>query len=372
MYLASPTVLPYLVARGLLADCALVDDDLTIVEAGRRNRNFKLLRRDGSGYFIKQTPLPAQETMASLRREGALYHLSRECEGFTPLRAVTPALRHYDGDRHMLVVDLVPQAQSLTLYSARADLGPAAGLAVAAMVGRLLATLHQGAPSILPAAAELTVFPRTPPWFLSIIDGADVMAPTIGKGCRDILALIRQSPALRAQIPQVRAEWGFTALIHGDMKWENILVAPPAPDQTVPEVRIVDWELVDIGDPAWDVACTLVAYIQPLMSAGQPGAVQLYPFAGALPAQLAHAQALCRSFWQAYAADLPGGPSAQAVLLWRVARLAAARLALAAFEMAQMQETAPPSALVAVQAAEAMIADPALTLRDVFTLSMGG
>ncbi len=40
MYLTSSTLVPYLVDRSVLTPAEIVGDDFTILDAGRRNRNF--------------------------------------------------------------------------------------------------------------------------------------------------------------------------------------------------------------------------------------------------------------------------------------------------------------------------------------------
>jgi hypothetical protein len=49
--------------------------------------------------------------------------------------------------------------------------------------------------------------------------------------------------------------WTVDGLVHGDFKWENCLVVEHG------ELRIVDWELVDAGDTAWDLATIFKEYL---------------------------------------------------------------------------------------------------------------
>ena len=50
--------------------------------------------------------------------------------------------------------------------------------------------------------------------------------------------------------------------MHGDVKWDNCVVYPARPATAASlRLKIVDWELSDIGDPRWDVGALLQAYI---------------------------------------------------------------------------------------------------------------
>src|SRR5262249_9071087 len=81
--------------------------------------------------------------------------------------------------------------------------------------------------------------------------------------------------------------------IHGDMKFDNVVVR--AGEQ---RMHVVDWELADIGDSAWDVASILQAYLtwwiatlQRVPAEGPSDAAQ-YPLEAIQPAS--------HAFWDAY------------------------------------------------------------------------
>ncbi len=66
-------------------------------------------------------------------------------------------------------------------------------------------------------------------------------------------------PAWARLWTSLRGLWRQETLIHGDIKSDNILVGTPLDRHEAPEetVWIVDWEFVEIGDPAWDLASAL-------------------------------------------------------------------------------------------------------------------
>jgi hypothetical protein len=48
------TAVTYLLAHDLVTVASIVDGDLEIVDAGRRNQNLKVIRRRGPSFLVKQ------------------------------------------------------------------------------------------------------------------------------------------------------------------------------------------------------------------------------------------------------------------------------------------------------------------------------
>src|SRR5215204_1320308 len=102
--------------RGLL-DCAeVVNGELRIIEASRRNRNLHVLRRHGPSYMIKQGLDSARrETIA---HEAAVYaYLGSIRRG--ALVALLPRVVAYLPDECLLVTELVHEGESLERHHAR-------------------------------------------------------------------------------------------------------------------------------------------------------------------------------------------------------------------------------------------------------------
>src|SRR5262245_32461977 len=114
MFLTSYNLADYLVASGLIAKRALVAGDFALVEAGRRNRNFKILRRDEAGLFVKQIKTPTAEAIATLQREAIFYRTVATNPAYRGLQLCTPRFVRYDERRHTLLVQLLSNAESLS------------------------------------------------------------------------------------------------------------------------------------------------------------------------------------------------------------------------------------------------------------------
>ncbi|KXG87670.1 phosphotransferase family protein [Agrobacterium bohemicum] len=366
MYLTSGTLVPYLIDRSVLSAADLLADDITILEAGRRNRNFKVFRKDGSGVFVKQIPLMAVETTQSVQREATLYALAEKDAAAAGLKTLMPRLRHYDGNRHLLAVELVPHSQSLTFYQMQAASIRGAVEDIAAQLGTLLATCHAQSPDILKEPSRQGTFPAQPPWILNFSEFGEAMIPNMSGGARGVLATLRQEPELKAHLMCLQAEWRRTCLIHGDLKWENFLVSQKPNGDGRATVQLIDWELADLGDAAWDVACVLASFIQPVI-VGRYSA-QGQAMGPATADETARAQACCKAFWRAYTAAFSMTREQQALAKERCARFAAARLVLTAYEIAQSTPEISASALLAIRAAASIFNDPRSAIDQLFAL----
>lgn len=98
-------------------------------------------------------------------------------------------------------------------------------------------------------------------WSALALRGAEPWALTVGTP--EEPAFVAEYPALRRMAREVadrpdlcrrlgdlRAGWRRCGVIHGDVRWDNALVVPGWPERIV----LVDWEFIDRGDPAWDIA----------------------------------------------------------------------------------------------------------------------
>ena len=65
------------------------------------------------------------------------------------------------------------------------------------------------------------------------------------------MRMLRQSPDFQRALTNCDDEWQQDSLIHGDIKFTNCIVFPQSGGTL--GFRIVDWELADWGDAAWDV-----------------------------------------------------------------------------------------------------------------------
>src|SRR5260370_16458341 len=173
------------------------------------------------------------------------------------------------------------------------------------LIGHALGVAHLYGPSMMADPATRSLFPYQVPWPMTLdqVGYAFVqISPPIGP---QLSASIRQSPNLQPMFSALRPLWRYDSLIHGDMKWDNCLVSTL--DGVELKLTIVDWELADIGDGAWDVATIFKEYLVTAIlnaSSRQAAAAQNQP--APLPQTIETMHPSIRAFCKAYvSAPLP-------------------------------------------------------------------
>ena len=355
MYLTATNLAHYLIGRGLIDAESVVDGDLVIIEAGRRNRNFKVLRQQAPGFFVKQVSnTQTWEPIVTLHREATFYELVRSGQEFRELSGLAPRLIDYNPANCSLVVDLVSEGENLTEYHSRLGDFPEP---LGANLGRRLAG-YQSAPLPHAGSGAGAVFPRQVPWILGLASPQLTPIAQLGEVGTTLMAAIQAHPALLWHLLALRNEWVFDSLLHGDMKWDNLVVSRGSGDAAV---RIVDWELVDIGDAGWDVGAIFAAYIAycVMMPAG----------VGQMPQQtgrdgIVRARPALRQFWTAYAQVRGLAGLAARVQLERCMRFAAARLVLTVFEWLYSVRQMTPGLQAMLHTSETMFQYPGQSAAD--------
>ncbi len=325
MYLTAPNLLYYLRSRGLVSAENVISDGFVVIESRRRNRNYRVRRGEQSPLFVKQVPMAVQETMSSLKREAECYRLAKEHPDFTPLLPFVPHLIDYNAANHTIVTEFLPGAENLNEFYTRVGSFPER---LAGLIGKALSECHRWSSKIVPSLDAAKVFPRTTPWMFTFLQNAETTMPAMSEGTKQAVALMRQHPEFVSGLAAMKTGWLQLCLIHGDIKWDNFLTTEHGDT-----LKIIDWELADIGDPSWDIAGVLAAYLQTfiLAEAGFPAMTQG-------PAQLASRRLqdlwpAIGAFWTEYASGMHWTSEQANMELARAVYFCAGRLLLTGIEM---------------------------------------
>jgi hypothetical protein len=336
-------VVPYLLHRGLLHAADVVAGDVQVASSARRNSNFVVRSRRGPAYVLKQGLGAARS--ATIEHEAAIY-AGLCCRA--GLARHLPRYHGYDPERHILSLELVGDGRTLREHAARRAGCPPA---LAARLGEALAHLHSQSPAGVDAP------PSRAPWVLEIHRPDLAFYRELSAANLRVIEIVQQYADFGRLLDALRAGWRASCLIHGDLKWDNVLVATGPSGRHVPRPVLVDWEMAALGDPAWDVGVLLGEFLAfwllsiPLTGETPPErATELarYPLAELRPA--------LRAFWAAY--RQARAPCAAGDELERAVRYGAAWLLQTAIERTQLAIQVPGALIVMLQLSLNLLQDP--------------
>ncbi|WP_162409395.1 phosphotransferase family protein [Acuticoccus sediminis] len=322
-------LLARVIALGVTDAASVARDGARLTPHHSRHRNVRLARRDGRGWFLKEGD--GGSGFGTIAHERSAYRALSALLPPGPALGV-PEVAAYDAAADLLVLALVPDATDLARI---AQAGEPLG-ALPAALGTALATLH----GVDAAAARAQGIPVHLGTTIFQLD-----APTVGQYCRFSRAQIELVTALQAQrgvmdaLARLGEAWRPERLIHFDIRLANVLAADG-------RLTLVDFEYLGVGDPRWDMAGMLAAFLEAwLVSAplGDPDGGNWRPDEARFSE--ASARAAIRTAWEAYRRT-PGAPRIGAA---EAARFAGARLVQGAYEHAA--GLAEPDARVATLAA---------------------
>lgn len=363
MMITPDSLVHYLLQRGYMSFDSVVDGDLIVLEASRRNRNFKVIRKNHPGFFIKQVMQSDPQAMATLQRESVCYWLAQSTPEFSSLLDIVPKYYAFDPLRQLLILELVRDGETLADLHRRLGKFPpntAAGLA------RVLGRYHRHTESQLQKNPQTSVFPKMVPWVLSIHQQQPAWFSSLSAANLQLLQIVQTYPEFSNRLDDLRGRWRVDCLIHGDMKWDNCLVAATtSSENNGVNFKIVDWEMADFGDALWDVGAILQSYIS-YWILSMPAAEGITPaeLVGGAPYPLESMQPAIRSFWETYARTVGMTSVAAKEALERSACYAAARMIQTAVECLTFADKITANALYLLQVSVNILQNPPEAIRE--------
>jgi hypothetical protein len=366
MFLTSANLAFHLIARGVITTESVVDGDFIVVEVGRRNRNFKVYRQQWPSLFVKQIRAMDALSLFTLNQEARFYESVHSRPALRAIRDIVPGFVDFDTARRALTISLVPESECLLDRQRREHrLIPEAADWLGTALGRCHAQWTIAA--LDPPVASS--FVGQTPWIMDLELVGFATMKGIGPIGEQLAQQLAGSRALLGALNALRDEWHRDSLIHGDPKWENFLVRDPAGDTSGgandggPERSpyfLVDWELVDLGDGAWDVAMVLKEYLVAWILSLPDAHMQApHPQGAGLPAlTLDDIKPLARRFWKSYATVRGLSGAAALTYMMRCTRFTAARLIVALLEYFHTESWIGVHGLAMLQLAAEILRDP--------------
>ena len=356
--ITSRNLLRHLLSRGLVSSESVVDGDLVIVDASGRNRNFKVLRQHSQSFFVKQVRNWNRQAAAMLQCEAACYFLARNDPDFSALEALIPELYDFDPDRQALTTAFISDGEDLWEHLRRnGSISPQ----IAGELGRSFGRFHRESEKRVLNSPHCSVFPKQIPWILSAERRNSHPFKELSPATSQLFDHVDKSTQLPAALDTLRNQWRVSTLMHGDMRLENCILLPSSP----PTLKIVDWELADLGDPCWDVGSIIQAFLSAHITSIPPVETDLTLSVLLTHPSVANLRPAVRSFWESYESELQKSKSD--VLFARFLSYGAGRMIQSAYEYMQLSPQLSRNALHLLEVSSDILTNPAGAAEQLLT-----
>ncbi|HLA91469.1 MAG TPA: phosphotransferase [Gemmatimonadaceae bacterium] len=349
----------YLLDQQLLDVRDLVEGEVRAEELWGRNENLRVVSRGARSYFVKQARPGDEDGSAAIATEAELYARVHAVARAWPLRTHLPRLVRHDPARALLTLELVVGARGADEI-ARSDASPGVP-PIGAALGSALAACHATLRPDGEIAAGAGFLESSPPTALEIARPSPDDLRDISPAQIELLQLVQQRPHVFTAFDDMRDGWSASSLIHGDVKWSNVLVSVETTSTGPVNVWLVDWESASWGDPAWDVGSAFHSFLLDCVHAAsdeaqETPAAAATVFASVLPA----AERQVRMLWENYLRRTAMETALSHAFLNRAVRYGAARLVQSAYEWSAGEAHMPRSAVGAAQLSVNILEQPAI------------
>lgn len=335
MLLTEHNLFYYLLDKGMTDTAPVLNSEFTVRRSDSRNNNFIINREyDHHSYFIKQVKAPDAEKIETMQVEATAYRMAHSDPQYKALKDFLPDFHYYDNTNHILITGQVKDAVSVYDYYMQQQ-QHSNDLPV--MIADILASFHK---TINPSGDQqaFRYFRRQLPWVFTIAGTAPASLNAPAQTAdQQLMQMIAKNQALLQQVTPLATLWNPVSLVHNDAKLNNFLAGYDHEKGTIKFLRLIDWELADIGDPLWDLATVMQNYLTLWLTTDLPDQQQASYFKKVSHEQV---QPWIQQLWARYVQQLKWPPAQIQPALLKTIRYCALKLIHTCFET-----TAPMPAL---------------------------
>jgi hypothetical protein len=255
--LDSQSVFTYLIAANIIRKEESTNSQVLPLDG--KNFSLAVYLNPNRALIVKQAPIGAGHDNPFLG-EWLMGNLVQRFPAFTHWQHHCVVPTHFDRANQIVVAPfLTGHHNLLQFYETTSTFAPE----LAAGVGRTLARLHrlsfdQAAyyDALAAADADLVEVALPPSWDVLPLPTPEDFSEWRSDGWQ-FLRLYQRNPAIAAAIANLQTLWRPACLTHQDLRLENWLVAADGPT----DIRLIDWERLQWGDPLADLGELLAAYL---------------------------------------------------------------------------------------------------------------
>ena len=367
MLLSESNIIHYLLDKGLADTSSFVNGNFSCRSGQSRHNNFIINKEfDSHKYFIKQA-FANKEKTGSLSREGYFYEFVFANETYRELQKYLPGIKLFDEQNSILVLEYSTGYNNL--YDWLLNEQQLSNLEIIAReLAAALFSFHSIPYKELKGLDETGFLNQPEPWILKLpemkmAEGINARSEAERKG----LQLIFTIPGFIELIEEAVSLWEASGLIHGDGKLNNILVGNKENDDKKFRIQIIDWELVNTGDPLWDMATVFQSVLTVWVISEDP----VYKNAATdKKFTIKTIQHFIDSCWKEYVILFNWDKAMEEKMLEKCTAFSALRLLHACFESTPGARSLRPYSARLLQLSHNILSDPKGTSKNLFGINI--
>ena len=258
--LSSENVVRYLQQRSLCSP----DQQLAFPIKPDEYRNFNLIVSftNNQHYLVKQERFDGDDnTSGTLKYEWILQQFLANFPQLNSIQALIAPVINFEPESSILVVKYLPEYISLDRYYHRlGDYPPG----IAATLGINLAQIHrltfQQQKYLDFLRSSSSHFSSIPNFTAGLTKINPEIFAHIGSNGIKFFKLYQRFPRLHQAVVQLQNSYQSTCLTHNDPKFSNYLIEDKLTSS--PKIKLIDWEFMDWGDPAYDLGILISKYLE--------------------------------------------------------------------------------------------------------------
>lgn len=352
MRLTKKNTAAYLTNKGFLDMNDLMDGEFLLTQSQSRNSIFQVLRGKKTGLFVKQLVSMDSQNIYLMQKDATVHYMIHKLDIFKNVKPFVPEYFGYDPKTQVLVTEYFSDAQNLVEWS---EVRKEVSVDQALEIASILSSFHFDLTEAISTNPSLQFFNRDLPWMFNIFNMPNNQTDVLFKA-------IEEDEYLSTQLEEIKQNWSGNSLFHGDIKLVNFIVVM---EDGKEKVKVIDWEIANIGDPLWDVAGLLQSYLFfwiTKLIAG-PNGFQLIPGQEYLNAS--NRNTVTNSFWNAYVEKLGWTKEEEEKAKIKTVKYVAVRLLQSAKELTQLNPNQlSPTAILILQITKSILQSPEAAAKE--------
>lgn len=325
-----------------------------LTQTQSRNAIFQVSRGNETGLFVKQLVHMDPMNVYLMQKDATVHYMIHNTDLFKDVRQYVPEYFGYDPKTQVLVTGFFPNAQNIHEWS---EAKKEYSVDQAVEIAHILHSYQKDLTEEIPNNTSLQFFNKDLPWILNLMSSPQNNADALYN-------LIAADPFLHNQLDEIRAQWSGNSLVHGDIKLVNFVVVNEDEKEAV---KLIDWEIANIGDPLWDVAGLLQSYLfmWSIKLVMTPNGYQLMQGQEYMDAPAR--RKVTTAFWDTYVQLNGWSPEEAATAKNKTLKYVAARLLQGAKELNQLTPNQiSPQTRTVIQISKSILETPENAAREYF------